>query len=240
MKLMLMVLNLCEIELRPVIWQLRELHARGKRRGSQPEFDSSGRDWDSGRDFESYGGVADYRFRPKRRAAVGESEVNVMMDQMAISFEGNTSLPQCREEVSLECGLNLLFVPYRSPGPWLSPRRVNEGYNGLPDSSHHRSAAMYREDRMRSMVIRRSLSSRRSPPVGENDNFRFHPNAGPRPFRFYQEADAEFVERSNTREREFDDNNIKDRPLPRRMRNVEEQEGGNFRQSGQLWHEERI
>ncbi|CAN4106880.1 unnamed protein product [Withania somnifera] len=45
---------------------------RGKGRGSG-RFDSSRRDWDSGRDFDSYG-VADYRFRHKRTTAVEESE----------------------------------------------------------------------------------------------------------------------------------------------------------------------
>ncbi|MCE3217067.1 hypothetical protein HAX54_010222 [Datura stramonium] len=315
---------------------------RGRGRGSA-RFDSLRRDWDSGRDFESYGGVADYRFRPKRRAAVGESEIERNDGPDGHFIRGNTKFTTMqRRGFTRMRSKSPVRSRTRSPGPWLSPRRrLNEGYNGLPDSSHHRSAAMYREDRMRSSPRTsfteeiaprrrdspsytarrlndmrdvdavqehghpRSLSSRRSPPDrvftrsnrrleildrreradgddyfdgpihtarfpelrgggstderrkygerrggpvrsfrpsynSENDNFRFHPNAGPRPFRFYQEADAEFVERSNTREREFDDNNIKDRPLPRRMRNVEEQEGGNFRQSGQLWHEEEF
>ncbi|XP_019238256.1 PREDICTED: nucleolar MIF4G domain-containing protein 1 [Nicotiana attenuata] len=47
---------------------------RGRGRGSG-RFDSSRSDWDSGRDFESYGGGTDYRFRRKRTAAVGESEI---------------------------------------------------------------------------------------------------------------------------------------------------------------------
>lgn len=315
---------------------------RGRGRGSA-RFDSLRREWDSGRDFESYGGVADYRFRPKRRPTVGESEIERNDGPDGHFVRSNTKFttmqrrgfPRMRSKSPVRSRT-------RSPGPWSSPRRrLNEGYNnGPPDSSHHRSPAMYREDRMRSsprtsfteeIVPRRrdspsyttrrlndlrdvdavqehshprSLSSRRSPPDrvftrsnrrlevldrrervdgdeyfdgpihtarfpelrgggstderrkygerrggpvrsfrpsynSENDNFRFHPNGGPRPFRFYQEADAEFVERSNTRDREFDDT-IKDRPLPRRMRNVEEQEGGNFRQSGQLWHEEEF
>ncbi|CAN4106879.1 unnamed protein product [Withania somnifera] len=314
---------------------------RGRGRGSA-RFDSLRREWDSGRDFESYGCVADYRFRPKRRAAVGESEIERNDGPDGHFVRGNAKFttmhrrgfPRMRSKSPVRSRT-------RSPGPWSSPRRrSNEGYNGLPDSSHHRSPAMYREDRMRSsartsfteeIVPRRrdspsytarrmndmrdvdavqehghprSLSSRRSPPDrvftrsnrrlevldrreradgdeyfdglihagrfpelrsggstnerrkygerrgghvrsfrpsynSENDNFRFHPNGGPRPFRFYQEADAEFVERSNTREREFD-GSIKDRPLPRRMRNVEEQEGGNFRQSEQIWHEEEF
>lgn len=314
---------------------------RGRGRGSA-RFDSLRREWDSARDFESYGGVADYRFRPKRRPVVGESEIERNDGPDGHFVRGNTKFttmqrrgfPRMRSKSPVRSRT-------RSPGPWSSPRRrMNEGYNGPPDSSHHRSPAMYREDRMRSsprtsfteeIVPRRrdspsyttrrlndmrdvdvvqehghprSLSSRRSPPDrvftrsnrrlevldrreradadeyfdgpihtarfpelrgggstderrkygerrggpvrslrpsynSENDNFRFHPNGGPRPFRFYQEADAEYVERSSTRDREFDDN-IKDRPLPRRMRNVEEQEGGNFRQSGQLWHEEEV
>uniref|UniRef100_A0A0V0J0K0 Putative ovule protein n=1 Tax=Solanum chacoense TaxID=4108 RepID=A0A0V0J0K0_SOLCH len=315
---------------------------RGRGRGSA-RFDSLRREWDSGRDFESYGGVADYRFRPKRRPTVGESEIERNDGPDGHFVRSNTkfttmqrrNFPRMRSKSPVRSRT-------RSPGPWSSPRRrLNEGYNnGPPDSSHHRSPAMYREDRMRSsprtsfteeIVPRRrdspsyttrrlndlrdvdavqehshprSLSSRRSPPDrvftrsnrrlevldrrervdgdeyfdgpihtarfpelrgggstderrkygerrggpvrsfrpsynSENDNFRFHPNGGPRPFRFYQEGDTEFVERSNTRDREFDDT-IKDRPLPRRMRNVEEQEGGNFRQSGQLWHEEEF
>ncbi|XP_015073443.1 uncharacterized protein LOC107017717 [Solanum pennellii] len=315
---------------------------RGRGRGSA-RFDSLRREWDSGRDFDSYGGVADYRFRPKRRPTVGESEIECNDGPDGHFVRGNTKFttmqrrgfPRIRSKSPVRSRT-------RSPGPWSSPRRrLNEGYNnGPPDSSHHRSPAMYREDRMRSsprtsfteeIVPRRrdspsyttrrlndlrdvdavqehshprSLSSRRSPPDrvftrsnrrlevldrreradgddyfdgpihtarfhdlrgggstderrkygerrggpirsfrppynSENDNFRFHPSGGPRPFRFYQEADAEFVERSNTRDREFDDT-IKDRPLPRRMRNVEEQEGGNFRQSGQLWHDEEF
>ncbi|KAM3338719.1 hypothetical protein P3S68_030805 [Capsicum galapagoense] len=313
---------------------------RGRGRSSG-RFNSSRRDWDSGRDFESYGDVADYRFRPKRRAAVGESEIERNDGPDGHFVRGNTKFtPMQRRGFPRMRSKSPVRSRTRSPGPWSSPRRrLNEGYNGLPDSSHHRSPAMYREDRMRSsprtsfteeIVPRRrdspsytarrlndmrdvdavqehghlrSISSRRSPPErvftrsnrrvevlgrreradgdeyfdgpihtarfpelrgggstderrkygerrggpvrsyrpynSENDNFRFHPNGGPRPFRFYQEADAEFVARSNTREREFDDN-IKDRPLPRRMRNVEEQEGGSFRQSGQLWHEEEF
>uniref|UniRef100_A0A3Q7GQH2 Uncharacterized protein n=1 Tax=Solanum lycopersicum TaxID=4081 RepID=A0A3Q7GQH2_SOLLC len=315
---------------------------RGRGRGSA-RFDSLRREWDSGHDFDSYGGVADYRFRPKRRPTVGESEIERNDGPDGHFVRGNTKFttmqrrgfPRMRSKSPVRSRT-------RSPGPWSSPRRrLNEGYNnGPPDSSHHRSPAMYREDRMRSsprtsfteeIVLRRrdspsyttrrlndlrdvdavqehshprSLSSRRSPPDrvftrsnrrlevldrreradgdeyfdgpihtarfhdlrgggstderrkygerrggpirsfrpsynSENDNFRLHPSGGPRPFRFYQEADAEFVERSNTRDREFDDT-IKDRPLPRRMRNVEEQEGGNFRQSGQLWHDEEF
>ncbi|KAK6790963.1 hypothetical protein RDI58_010044 [Solanum bulbocastanum] len=46
---------------------------RGRGRGSD-RFHRSRRDRDSGRDFESYGDVADYRFRHKRTAAVGEYE----------------------------------------------------------------------------------------------------------------------------------------------------------------------
>ncbi|CAN4090139.1 unnamed protein product [Withania somnifera] len=314
---------------------------RGRGRGSA-RFDSLRREWNSGRDFESYGGVAEYRFRPKCRASVGESEIerndgpdgHFVRCNAKFSTMHRRGFPRMRSKSPVRSRT-------RSPGPWSSPRRrLNEGYNGLPDSSHHRSPAMYREDRMRSspqtsfteeIVPRRrdspsyttrcqndmrdvdavqehghprSLSSRRSPPErvftrsnrrlevldhreradgdeyfdgpihtgrfpelrgggstderrkygerrgghvrsfrpsynNDNDSFHFHPNGGPRPFRFYQEADAEFVERSNTREREFECS-IKDRPLPRRMRNVEEQESGNFRQSGQIWHEEEF
>ncbi|KAA8539390.1 hypothetical protein F0562_026082 [Nyssa sinensis] len=74
----------------------------------------------------------------------------------------------------------------------------------------------------------------------ENENFRFHIADGPRPFRFCPEADSEFLERSNLREREFD-RRIKNRHVngPRRTRRIEEQEE-NYRHGGQVWHDDDL
>lgn len=71
------------------------------------------------------------------------------------------------------------------------------------------------------------------------ENFRFRvDDDGPRPFRFCPEADSEFIERSNLREREFD-GRIKNRSVnaSRRTRSIEEQEG-NYRHGGQGWHDD--
>ncbi|KAL3834842.1 hypothetical protein ACJIZ3_009578 [Penstemon smallii] len=74
---------------------------------------------------------------------------------------------------------------------------------------------------------------------GDNDNFRFHVNDGPRPYRFCPDADREFVERSNIREREFD-GRIKHQPLvvSRRIRDIEEQQDGTHRPGGRVWHDD--
>ncbi|KAL2549637.1 uncharacterized protein Fot_11167 [Forsythia ovata] len=72
---------------------------------------------------------------------------------------------------------------------------------------------------------------------GDNDNFRFrHVNDGP---RFRSDGDVDFIERSTMREREFD-GRIKHPPLfvSGRMRNIEEQQDGNHRPSGQVWHDQ--
>ncbi|KAJ4969901.1 hypothetical protein NE237_003000 [Protea cynaroides] len=227
----------------------------------------------------------------------------------------------------------------RSPGPWSSPRRSPDGFDGHPTMSHRRSPPVYRMDRMRSphqrpcfaddMVGRRhgsppyisrvpdemrEMGSSREPdhprafipnrsPSGrilprnnrrfdmidprvrtetdeyfggpmhssrfhelgneggvderrkcnerrrpvhsfrppyngpDVENFRFHFEDGPRPYRFCPEADADFHERGSLREREFD-SRFKSRPgnAHRRTRTIEEQEE-NFRHGGQGWND---
>lgn len=73
--------------------------------------------------------------------------------------------------------------------------------------------------------------------IGDGDNLRFHLDDGPRPFRFCPEGDTDFGGRT-MRERDFD-GRIKNRQLvaPRRIRSMEEQ-GGNYRHSGQVWHDD--
>ncbi|KAI8008917.1 hypothetical protein LOK49_LG07G01207 [Camellia lanceoleosa] len=73
---------------------------------------------------------------------------------------------------------------------------------------------------------------------GNGDERRNCDDDGPRPFRFCPEADSEFIERSNLREREFD-GRIKNRSVnaSRRTRSIEEQEG-NYRHGGQVWHDD--
>ncbi|XP_075496850.1 uncharacterized protein LOC142533829 [Primulina tabacum] len=94
-----------------------------------------------------------------------------------------------------------------------------------------------------SMDERRNLSERRgfvrSSYDTDNGNYHLHLNSGPKPYRLYQEADTEFVERSNMREREFD-GHIKHPPLSvsRRMRDIEEQQGGSHRPGGRGWHDD--
>lgn len=89
-------------------------------------------------------------------------------------------------------------------------------------------------DERRKYTERRGVRSFRPPYSNDTENFRFHPDDGPRNFGCSPEEDAEFMERTNTREREFDAR-IKTGPgiAPRRMRNIEEQEG-NYRP--QIWH----
>ncbi|KAJ8562702.1 hypothetical protein K7X08_031154 [Anisodus acutangulus] len=358
---------------------------RGRGRGSG-RFDSLRREWDSGRDYDSYGGVAEYRFRRKRTAAVGESEIErndydnrldgaafasnrrrkplndalpsfrhpparrlspngredsaMMGIQMLRRAPRNISPSRCTSEDSSEyVGLrrsekfirdfsadisdpvyshqqsmydgpdgqfvqgNTKFTtmqrrgysrmrsksPVRSRtrplGPWSTPRRrLAEGFNGLQDSSQHRSPVMYREDRMRSsprttfneeaIGPRRldspSFTARRLNDMRDVDAVQEHGH--PRSLSSRRSPPDRVFNRSNRRldildrRERADGDEYYDEPVhtgrfpelrsggstdergkygerrgggSRRMRNVKEQEG-NFRQSGQLWHEEEF
>ncbi|XP_073305627.1 uncharacterized protein [Primulina huaijiensis] len=98
-----------------------------------------------------------------------------------------------------------------------------------------------------SMDERRNLSERRgfvrpfrSTYDTDNGNYHLHLNDRPKPCRFYQDTDTEFVERSDIREREFD-GRIKHPPplsVPRRMRDIEEQQDGSHRPGGRGWHDD--
>ncbi|KAJ4971381.1 hypothetical protein NE237_004480 [Protea cynaroides] len=227
----------------------------------------------------------------------------------------------------------------RSPGPWSSPRRSPDGFDGRPAMTRRRSPPVYRMDRMRiphhrpcfaddmsgrrhgsppymsrvpdemrdmgssreqdhprAFIPNRSLSGRvlprnnrrfdmidprqrtetdeyfggpmhssrfhelgneggvderrkcnerrgpvRSfrPPYNGTDveNFRFHFEDGPRPYRFCPEADANFHERGGLREREFD-SRFKSCPgnAHGRTRTIEEQEE-NYMHGGQGWND---
>ncbi|KAL3630580.1 hypothetical protein CASFOL_023564 [Castilleja foliolosa] len=88
---------------------------------------------------------------------------------------------------------------------------------------------------------------------GDGENFQFHMNDGPRPYRFCPDGDAEFVERGDMREREFD-GRIKHQNMVqnRRNRNVEEEqpdgnaefvERGNMRErefEGRIKHQNMV
>ncbi|XP_019157259.1 PREDICTED: uncharacterized protein LOC109153840 [Ipomoea nil] len=111
----------------------------------------------------------------------------------------------------------------------------DEYFSGPINSSRlHELRGDGSSDERRKFTERRGVRSFRPPYSNDTENFRFHPDGGPRNFGSSPEEDAEFMERTNTREREFDAH-IETGPgiAPRRMRNMEEQEG-NYRP--QLWH----
>lgn len=116
-----------------------------------------------------------------------------------------------------------------------------EGYFGRPVHSNrfHEFHGDGNNDERRKCNERRGLVRPFRPSyMGDGDNLRFHLDDGPRPFRFCPEGDSDFGGRT-MRERDFD-GRIKNRQLvapPRRMRSMEDQ-GGSYRHSGQVWHDD--
>lgn len=127
----------------------------------------------------------------------------------------------------------------------LDSREMGDGEEYLNGPSHSNKFHELRgdgsiDDRRKFIERRGPLRSFRPNYTNDNENFRFHLNDGPRPYRFCPDADTEFVERSNPREREFD-GRIKHQPLagPRRIRNIEEQQDGNYRPPVErVWHDD--
>ncbi|KAL2227418.1 UNVERIFIED_CONTAM: hypothetical protein Sindi_2100500 [Sesamum indicum] len=129
-------------------------------------------------------------------------------------------------------------------GDALDSREVGDSDEYINGPSHSNKFHELRGDG--SIDERRKFIERRGPlrpfrPTynSENDNFRFHLNDGPRPYRFCSDADTEFIERNNMREREFD-GRIKHQPLvvSRRIRNIEEQQDGDYRHVERVWHDD--
>ncbi|WMV23439.1 hypothetical protein MTR67_016824 [Solanum verrucosum] len=100
------------------------MRGRGRDRGwgwGRGRFHRLSRDWYSGRDFESYRGVADYRFRHNHTAAVWDSRLD------GAAFASNRR---------------------RSPDALRSFRHPSAP--PVRSRTQHRSPVIYREDRMRS------------------------------------------------------------------------------------------
>ncbi|XP_055800471.1 uncharacterized protein LOC129869932 [Solanum dulcamara] len=204
------------------------------------------RDWYPERDFESYGGEADYRFRHKRTAPwlndaafayrTRKTFQQYMYDGPDCHFvEGNTNFTAMQRRG---------FPRMRSKSPvrsrtWSSPRRR---FNGHQDSSQDRFPVMYREDRTRSSSQRcdspsytdhhlndmrnvdavqehvhpRSLSSRRSPP----DRVFTSTNRRVERLDHRERVDGDGSGESTDERRKYRER----QGGPRQMRNVEEKE----------------
>ncbi|XP_059666164.1 uncharacterized protein LOC132311986 isoform X2 [Cornus florida] len=146
------------------------------------------------------------------------------------------------------------IIPNRSPSDRVLPRSTRrldildtreradkDAYFGRPMQSGrlHELGCDGSGDEIRVRGVRHGPVRSFRPPYRDADgeNFSYPIEDGPRPFRFCPEADSEFIERSNLRER-VSDRRIESRPIntPRRMRIIEEQEG-NYRPGGQIWHD---
>ncbi|XP_042028356.1 uncharacterized protein LOC121775344 [Salvia splendens] len=127
----------------------------------------------------------------------------------------------------------------------LDSREMGDGEEYLNGPSHSSKFHELRggdgsmDDRRKFIERRGPIRSFRPNFNNDNENFRFHMNDGPRTFRFCPDADTEF-ERSNGREREFDGRaKHPSLAVPRRMRNMEEQQDGNYRPPVErVWHDE--
>ncbi|KAG8380822.1 hypothetical protein BUALT_Bualt06G0056400 [Buddleja alternifolia] len=87
-------------------------------------------------------------------------------------------------------------------------------------------------DKRRKFIERqRPLRSFRPSYNGDGDNFRFHLNDGPRPYRFCPDADAKFIERSKVREMEIDRGII-------RIGSIKKEQDGNYRPGERVWHDD--
>ncbi|KAK6929265.1 hypothetical protein RJ641_005470 [Dillenia turbinata] len=127
----------------------------------------------------------------------------------------------------------------------IEPReRTEEGDEFLGAPLHsgrfHDLAGDGNGDERRKFVDRRGPVRSFRPPFtgGDDENFRYRVDSGPRVLRFCPEGDPELHERGNLREREFD-RRIKGRTgnISRTTRNSEEQEG-NYRHGAQVWHDD--
>ncbi|PIA52917.1 hypothetical protein AQUCO_01000644v1 [Aquilegia coerulea] len=143
------------------------------------------------------------------------------------------------------------FIPNRSPSGRILPRGTrrfemmdprerieNEEYFTGPmhsDRFHEIGGDGGAEGRRICAERRRSFRPRYD--SGDVEKFHFHVEGGSRPYRFSPEPDAEFHDRGNLREREFE-RRVKNRSgnAPQRTRSVEEHEE-NFRHVEQGWHD---
>ncbi|KAF5185068.1 transcription initiation factor TFIID subunit 1-like [Thalictrum thalictroides] len=143
------------------------------------------------------------------------------------------------------------FIPNRSPSGRILPRGTrrfemmdprerienDEYFTGSIHSDRFHEIGGDGGAEGRRICAERRRSFRPRYDSGEVEKFHFHVEGGSRPYRFSPEADAEFHERSNLREREFE-RRVKNRSgnAPRRARSVEEHEE-NYRHVEQGWHD---
>ncbi|KAH0692538.1 hypothetical protein KY285_019635 [Solanum tuberosum] len=98
---------------------------RGRGRG-WVRFHRLHRDWYSGRDFESYGGLADYRFRHKRNDyetrldgaafASNRSRIPLIDDSPSFSYPPARRLSPNGREAAAMMGIQMNIIPSRCTG----------------------------------------------------------------------------------------------------------------------------